>query len=129
MNNLSASVQFSITLMFADDTKCFKHIKSSADTMLLEQDLNSIFHWSTNNCLCFNASKSVVLKFKLKSPPDEDDNSYHINSLNIANKTIHRDLGVTFSTKFSWRPHYEFIIGKPCIKKLTQVYYEDLSHT
>ena len=81
MKDLPASTQFSNVLIFADDTKCFEHIKSSIGTERLQQDLDSISQWSKNNCLRFNAFKSTVLKFKLKSP-DEDDKFYH----NSANK-------------------------------------------
>ena len=55
MNDLPASTQFSNVLMFADDTKRFKYIKSSLDIELLQLDLDSISQWSTNNCLHFNA--------------------------------------------------------------------------
>jgi mannose/fructose/N-acetylgalactosamine-specific phosphotransferase system component IID len=42
-----------LSSMFADDSKCYKIIKSLADTAILQNDLTSLYSWSTVNELRF----------------------------------------------------------------------------
>ena len=39
INNLSSCTQFSTLFLFADDAKCYRHITSSSDCQLLQQDI------------------------------------------------------------------------------------------
>ena len=48
INDIPDTVLHSRTLLFADDTKCFRFIKSSSDQQLLQSDLNSLSLWSAN---------------------------------------------------------------------------------
>ena len=59
MNDLPDSIHKSKALLFADDTKCFKHIKSLDDQQQLQQDLDNLASWSTTSLLSFNSSKSI----------------------------------------------------------------------
>ena len=56
-------------LIFADDTKNFKKIKTESDihVQLFQKDLTSLSHWSVNNHLSFNISKFVFMHFHNKS--------------------------------------------------------------
>ena len=44
-------------LKFADDTKLFSRIASSKDAELLQRDLNTIYRWSVEWLMLFNADK------------------------------------------------------------------------
>ena len=59
INSLHDAVLHSNTLLFADDTQYFRHIKSVIDQQLLQADLNLLSSWSAVSCLSFNPSKSV----------------------------------------------------------------------
>ena len=64
VNDLPDTVLHSNMLLFADDTKCFRHIKSQTDQQILQTDLLS--NWSTVSHLSLNPSKSVhISKFSI----------------------------------------------------------------
>ena len=46
MNDIPSVAAHSKVFLFADDTKCFKHIKIPSDTQLLQQDLMCLLNWS-----------------------------------------------------------------------------------
>ena len=46
----------STTLLFADDTKCFRFINDPTDSITLQQDINSLVEWTTEWNLKFNPS-------------------------------------------------------------------------
>ena len=58
INDLPDCITFSKSLLYADDTKCFKTISSCCDTLSLQQDLNQLFSWSAINFLLFHEKNS-----------------------------------------------------------------------
>ena len=68
MNDLPNSITDSEALLFADDTKCFRHIKTPPDKQLLKRDLDNLFSWSTSSNLHFTSSKSCHLSLNWKFP-------------------------------------------------------------
>ena len=61
MKDLPDAIHWSKALLFADDTKCFKHIKSPVDQQHLQLDLDNLASWSISSHLSFNSSKSTLL--------------------------------------------------------------------
>ena len=59
INDLPDSITFSKSLLYADDTKCFKTVSSCWDTLSLQQDLNQSFSWSVINFLLFHEKNSL----------------------------------------------------------------------
>ena len=49
MNDLPDVIHWSRALLFADDTKCFKHIKSHDDEQSLQTDLHDLASWSVTS--------------------------------------------------------------------------------
>ena len=45
--------------MFADDTKIYKEVKSAADAVSLQSDLNRLNAWSKDPGLTFNETKGL----------------------------------------------------------------------
>ena len=61
INDLPDCVTFSKSLLYADDTKCFKTVSSCCDTLSLQQDLNQLlFSWSVINFLLFHEKNSSL---------------------------------------------------------------------
>ena len=56
INDLPAEVKSSV-LLFADDTKNYRFIKSIADSVQLQTDLDCLVEWSRKWLLEFNESK------------------------------------------------------------------------
>ena len=68
MNDLPDAICWSRALLFADDAKCFKHIKSSDDEQSLQNDLHNLASWSVISHLSFNPSKSIHVSFNQNIP-------------------------------------------------------------
>ena len=107
MNDLPNSITDSEALLFADDTKCFRYIKTPPGEQLLQRDIDNLFSWSTSSNLHFNSSKSCNLSFKRKSPT-----SYTISGNIIITKQSHKGLGVTLSDNLEWKTHHDIILSK-----------------
>ena len=107
MNDLPNSITDSEVLLFADDTKCFRHIKTPPGEQLLQLDIYNLFSWSTSSNLHFNSSKSCHLSFNRKFPT-----SYTISGNIIITKQSHKNLGVTLSDNLEWKTHHDIILSK-----------------
>ena len=110
INDLSLCSVHSSTLLFADDTKCFKQISSHQDSCHLQDDINAISTWAKQWCLSFNVPKIVHLRFSKYSA--SQSLKYFINRQEICTSQSHRDLGVTVSSNLSWTSHYNNICSK-----------------
>ena len=66
MNDITSSTRHSQLLIYADDTKCFKHLSSVTDQTYLQEDINAIITWSKSSQLNFNISKCTHISFKPK---------------------------------------------------------------
>jgi len=107
MNDIPCVVAHSKVLLFADDTKCFRHIKELTDMHLLQYDLDCLTSWSTTSLLSFHPSKNIHLSFKSKYTT-----SYYINGNTINSSHSHKDLGVWISDNLTWDIHHDYILKK-----------------
>ena len=108
INEVPSLLSFSSALLYADDTKCFKRIQSSADCSLLQTDLNQLLLWIKQNCLSFNVSKCCLLRFPNNCTSPENC-TYQLDNDPIASQNFCKDLGIMFSTDLSWSQHYQKI--------------------
>ena len=102
INNISDAVLYSKTLLFANDTKCLRFIKSYSDQQLLKQDSNSLLNWSTRSNLAFKPFKCL---FQSKTPT-----TFSINNSIIHSNPHHKDLGIVISDDLQWYLHYKYIL-------------------
>ena len=63
VNDLQLSASSSSLLLFANDTKCFNMVRSPPDSLVLQQDLTSLFNWSKHWKLSFNELKCILIRF------------------------------------------------------------------
>ena len=68
VNDLLSCVSSSL-LMFADDTKLFRCIRSEMDIAQLQHDIDALFEWSKLWLLSFNISKCKHLRIGQQSHP------------------------------------------------------------
>jgi len=101
------SVITSQSLIFADDTKCFRQISTISDIDQLQCDLDSLLDWSLINHLAFNVSKFVFMTFHQKF-----NSELRINGNLLPHSISCKDLGVIFTNTLSWRQHYDTITSK-----------------
>ena len=90
--------------IFAHDTKCAKYIQSAEDSMLLQNDLNSLYEWCCKWKFFYYCHKCLLLQFY-----SNFQTSYTINDCELEVLESHRDLGVILTKDLSWLDQYKYI--------------------
>ena len=103
-------IQHSTLLIYADDCKLSLEIKSPFDAFRLQADLDRLANWGTLNHLPLQIEKCMVLHFyRIKEPFLFD---YSVSGTYLDTVDTFKDLGVLFSTDFSFLPHLNNVISK-----------------
>ena len=107
--DIDVGVLTSAILTYADDTKIFKAIENLKDAELLQDDLATLYTWSTTNNQDFNAKKFESMSYSANN----HRNLYFSPSGDAIQSKDHiRDLGVTFSVDATFDKHVDIITGK-----------------
>ena len=98
-------------LLFADDTKVYRIIKSIEDSLQLQKDLDKLVEWSHKWLLEFNLSKCHVLSI------GEIENIVHAHYYTMSEFTLdhvfeEKDLGVVIDSQLSFEEHISQKIKK-----------------
>lgn len=108
INDLPDIISNSTSLLFADDLKFFREIKSEEDCKLVQDDINAVYNWSILNKLEFNINKCSTISFTRNNSPFVV--SYFMDNV-ILNRVSHvKDLGITYDSKLSYKLHIESAI-------------------
>ena len=110
INDLSTVIQFSNSLLFADDLKIYRSISNTNDCMLLQSDINSVVNWCKNNNLVLNIKKCQV--FSLYRSSVCIQHFYYIDSELLVRVNSIKDLGIILDPKLDFKNHIDFIISK-----------------
>ena len=100
VNDLPDAVEESNIAMFADNTKVYKEIKSCADTVSLQADLDRLDAWSQDSGLAFNETKCKAWSITRKPKPVVT--SYSIKGKTLESLVTERDLGVFVAKDLTW---------------------------
>ena len=92
---------------FADDTRVGKGISSTADSVKLQSNLNTVYNWSVVNNMLFNSDKFELMRYVNKnSKQTQSETSYVSNDGSAIKEAEHvRDLGVTLSNDATFNQH------------------------
>nr|VZI49727.1 unnamed protein product [Spirometra erinaceieuropaei] len=86
-------------IMFADDVKLWRPIRSDADRYALQDSLNRLNSWSARWLLNFNVDKCVVLRLRTRRTSKEDDSfQYVLVGQPLSNVVEQKDLGVLLTS-------------------------------
>lgn len=110
INDVIVNFQNSNILLFADDKKVFKIIKTERDCELLQEDIDRLYSYCVRNELFLNIDKCNIITFSRKSK--KYDYKYKINNEPIRRVTELRDLGVFLDEKLLFKSHIEKIVDK-----------------
>nr|VZI52456.1 unnamed protein product [Spirometra erinaceieuropaei] len=81
-------------IMFADDVKLWRPIRSDADRYALQDSLNRLKSWSARWLLNFNVDKCVVQRLRTEKTTKEDDSfQYVLGGQPLSNVVEQKDLG------------------------------------
>lgn len=102
-NDLPNFIHHSSLLMYADDVKLYKAIKSPNDCSLLQQDLSSFYNWLTLNGLELSLHKCALMIFSRSICPFNF--IYTVNSTPLSPINEVKDLGILCDKKLSFVSH------------------------
>lgn len=103
INDLPEVISHSNCLLFADDLKFFRQIKSFNDCKLLQDDINAVCIWSDENKLAFNIKKCSAMSFTRNS--NTIVASYFMYNSELDRVTAVKDLGITIDSKLTYQQH------------------------
>lgn len=111
INDLPPLIKAQI-LLFADDLKIFRTIKSLNDSLQLQNDINTIYNWCTTNKLEINTNKCNYMSFTRKTQTNIHQSNYNINGVALIQVNTIRDLGIVFDSRLSFEPHIKNITSR-----------------
>ena len=88
-------------------TKCFNMVCSPSDSLVLKQDLTSLFNWSKHWKLSFNELKCILIRFSASCPAVNV--SYFLNQHQLSVTNSHKDPGIIVSLNLDSTDHYNYI--------------------
>jgi len=91
--------------LYADDLKLFREIKSPADQVTLQRELNQLENWTKDSLLQFHPDKCKNLRFKPKSKTTDATNKYTVGDTMMEVVSEFNDLGITFTQDLSFHEH------------------------
>ena len=109
INDLPKEVN-STSRLFADDCLLYRIIRSEADTIKLQEDLDRLQMWEKNWLMSFNPDKCEVIRITNKRKTINAQYSIHGQVLQMTDKAKY--LGITIDSKISWGPHVNNITKK-----------------
>lgn len=120
-------------LLFADDLKIFIKIVSINDIIKLQDCLNKLAEWCSENSLFLNESKCFAFTITRKLRNNILLRDYSINNVTLNRVNTTNDLGVIFDEKFTFNAHINNIVLR-ALKMLgflsrTLINFKKLTHT
>ena len=118
INDLNDAISENTNIsLYADDTKIWREIISYEDHLILQNDINSMYKWSTENKMNFHPKKCKVLQVTLKLERymyvlPFTRFPYHLNDEILNYVPYEKDLGVIINNKLKWNSH--------CIQLMTK---------
>ena len=109
INDLPKEVN-STSRLFEDDCLLYRIIRSEADTIKLQEDLDRLQMWEKNWLMSFNPDKCEVIRITNKRKTINAQYSIHGQVLQMTDKAKY--LGITIDSKISWGPHINNITKK-----------------
>ena len=104
MCDINSGITSSSMVSFADDTRLYYGISNVDDCAILQNDLNSVYEWASDNNMVFNAQKFQYICFNPHT--SLSCNVYTSSSLDIIDYSRHvLDLGIYMSSDCSFEFH------------------------
>ena len=98
------------TRLFADDCFMYKKITTLNDSILLQQDLDSLIRWEQTWQMQFNPDKCEVLPNTKKCKPIR--HNYHIHGPTLEQVDSAKYLGLNISKDLFWNAHTDIVTKK-----------------
>ena len=103
--------------LYADDTKLWRKIATSADCDVLQKDIDSLYKWCIANKMKFHENKCKVLTVANSEPLFMNvlpftKYPYTLGNVILDYTNCERDLGIFVNERFDWQDHHNYILRK-----------------
>lgn len=115
VNDIVFSVKNSKVLLFADDIKLFRQVRSHSECALLQNDVCEVSKWCHDNNLLLNELKTKTISLSRKRDPLAF--CYVLDSNVIERVSVIRDLGVFIDTALNFN-HHVFVTCNASLRTL-----------
>ena len=109
INDLPESVSSSVRL-FADDCLLYRTIRSVADSIALQRDLDALEQWGSRWGMRFNVSKCNILRTSWTKDPIT--RWYSLGGQIIQEVDQAKYLGITITSELGWSAHVDSVCNK-----------------
>ncbi|CAB4002465.1 Hypothetical predicted protein [Paramuricea clavata] len=90
-------------VLFADDSKIYKTIRTTSDCMDLQTSIDRTSIWSCENKMLLNSKKCTIVSVNRKTQPTTF--SYTLGGLPLGKTNCEKDLGVLIKSDLKWDAH------------------------
>jgi len=111
INDITVNLSSTIRL-FADDCLLYKEIKIARDTLELQQDLDTVCHWSKTWQMEFNVTKCTAITFKNQNKRKWISHHYTMHGKQIDRSNTTAYLGVQLDSNMSWTTQVNTVASK-----------------
>jgi hypothetical protein len=130
VNSISSFLNKAHFLLYADDIKIFLKIETYSDCLTLSNELIQFNHWVDTLGLSLNINKCSVVFFSISRNPILYP--YLLNNIALQRASIIKDLGIFYTSTFSFSHHIDIITGRAnkvlgFIKRNTKLFVTNLS--
>jgi hypothetical protein len=110
INDLSAKINYSTFLLFADDLKIYRNIKSVEDCKALQVDIDAVQQWCGENCTELSIQKNKIISFTRRT--NSIHFKYHVKDVLILRSDSIKNIGVTLDSKQYFHYHADFVYSQ-----------------
>lgn len=110
INDLPDYIKHSQIRLFADDSIIYRPIKTQADCIKLQEDLESAVKWEQDWLMAFHPDKCNILRVTTKKSPQHFYYNMHGHILESVQSAKY--LGVTLSADLKWNNHIQQMTSK-----------------
>ena len=90
-------------VLFADDSKIYKTIRTTSDCMDLQTSIDRTSIWSCENKMLLNSKKCTIVSVNRKTQPTTF--SYSLGGIPLEKTNCEKDLGVLIKSDLKWDAH------------------------
>ena len=108
-------------MLYADDTKIWRHILAPIDHEILQRDIDSLNAWATLNKMKFHPEKCKILSINNFKYNILQELPFYLYAYELDNTVLdyvneEKDLGLLMKSKFTYKAHQEYIIKKATVQ-------------
>ena len=113
INDIDRNIIHRNISIFADDTRISKQINNEEDVEALQEDLEKLYSWATDNKMAFNGTKFEVLRYGNNEEVKEDTDYLTPNTDGVIDvKNVLRDLGVMMNDRATFEEHIDKVCSQ-----------------